>query len=139
MPAQDSNKKGPNIQMVDLLGQYQEIKTEIDKAISDAIISSKFINGPQVSEFAAKLASYTGSKYVIPCANGTDALQVAMMALGFEPGDEVIVPAFTYVSAVETIALLGLVPRFVDVDPDTFNIDPSQIEKSITPRTRGIV
>ena len=128
-----------NIQMVDLVGQYKEIKTEIDKAISDVILSAKFINGPQVTEFASKLESYTGAGFVILCANGTDALQVAMMALKFKPGDEIIVPTFTYVATVETIALLGLKPIFVDVDPNTFNIDPSQIEKSITPLTKGII
>jgi UDP-2-acetamido-2-deoxy-ribo-hexuluronate aminotransferase len=132
-------KRLNKIQMVDLVGQYREIKERIDKVISDVILSSKFINGPQVSEFSTKLKDYTGAGYVIPCANGTDALQIAMMALNFKPGDEVIVPAFAYVAAVEVIALLGLKPQLVDVDPDTFNIDPAIIEKSITPKTKGIV
>lgn len=127
------------IQMVDLLGQYEEIKAEIDDAISAVILSSGFINGPQVSEFATNLKNFTGAGYVIPCANGTDALQIAMMALDFKPGDDVIVPAFTQGSAVEMIVLLGLNPRFVDVDPDTFCIDPASIEQNITSRTKGIV
>ena len=128
-----------SIQMVDLVGQYKEIKTEIDKAISAVLLSAKFVNGPEVHEFATNLKNYTGAGFVVPCANGTDALQIAMMALEFERGDEIIVPAFTYVATVEAIALLGLKPRLVDVDPDTFNINPKSIEQNINSRTRGIV
>ena len=127
------------IQMVDLVGQYQEIEGDIQSAIKGVIYSSAFINGPEVWEFADELKEYTGAGFVVPCANGTDALQVALMALDPELGDEVIVPAFTYVATVEVIALLGLKPVFVDVDPGTFNIDPGLIEPAITPRTKAIM
>ena len=127
------------IQMVDLKSQYEKIKTEIDSAIHDVIESSAFINGPEVKNFQQDLEKYLGVKHVIPCANGTDALQVAMMALGLKPGDEVIAPSFTFVATAEVIALLGLTPVLVDVDPDTFNIDPEAIERAITPKTKAIV
>ena len=125
--------------MVDLHGQYMKIKAEIDAAIAEVIDSSAFINGPVVGRFASALAQYTGARHVIPCGNGTDALQIALMALGLKPGDEVIVPAFTYVASAEVIALLGLRPVMVDVDRDTFNTDIRFIEKAITPRTRAII
>jgi UDP-2-acetamido-2-deoxy-ribo-hexuluronate aminotransferase len=127
------------IQMVDLRSQYEKIKEEVDAAMQEVIDQTAFINGPQVRLFADELKQYLNCKYVIPCGNGTDALQIAMMALGFKPGDEVIVPAFTYIAAVEVIALLGLKPVFVDVDPDTFQIDASQIEPVISDKTVAIV
>jgi len=125
--------------MVDLKGQYNKIKTEIDSNIREVIDSCAFINGPAVKSFQQDLEQYLGIKHVIPCANGTDALQVSMMALGLKPGDEVITVSFTFIATVEVISLLGLTPVFVDVDPDTFNIDPGAIEKAITPRTKAIV
>ena len=128
-----------NIQMVDLHGQYLRIKDEVQAAMQEVIDNSAFINGPQVGKFADELADYLGVKHVIPCANGTDALQVACMALGLKPGDEVIVPVFTYVATAEIIALLGLVPIMVDVHPDTFNIDVDLARKRITARTKAIV
>lgn len=127
------------IQMVDLKQQYQKLKAEIDSAVLNVLESSAFINGPQVQAFADALARYNGVKHVIPCANGTDALQIAMMALDLQPGDEVITPSFTYIATTEVIALLKLTPVFVDVDPKTFCIDPQAIEKAITPKTRAIV
>ena len=127
------------IQMVDLHGQYMKIKADIDAAIAEVIDSSAYINGPAVGRFASALAQYTGARHVIPCGNGTDALQIALMALGLKPGDEVIVPAFTYVASAEVIALLGLRPVMVDVDRDTFNTDIRFIEKAITPMTRAII
>ena len=127
------------IQMVDLNGQYDKIKTEVDKAVISCISSSAFINGPAVQEFQTGLESYLGVKHVIPCANGTDSLQIAMMALELQPSDEVICPAFTYVATAEVIGLLGLTPVMVDVDPKTFNITASEIEKAITPNTKAIV
>jgi len=127
------------INMVDLKGQYEKIKDEVDKAILNVIDSTAFINGPEVKNFQQELEKYLGVKHVIPCANGTDALQVSMMALGLKPGDEVIAPSFTFVATTEVIALLGLTPVLVDVDPDTFNIDPKAIEKAITPKTKAIV
>src|ERR1700744_6500048 len=111
------------IQMVDLKGQYQKIKTEVDSAIQNVIDNTAFINGPAVKEFQADLEKYLGVKNVIPCANGTDALQIAMMALGLKPGDEVITPSYTYIATVEVVALLRLTPVFVDVDADTFTIN----------------
>lgn len=125
--------------MVDLKGQYNRIKQEIDTAIINCVESAEFINGKLVQQFAANLGKYTGAAYVIPCANGTDALQIAMMAFDLQPGDEVIVPAFTYVATAEVIALLRLKPVWVDVYPDTFNIDCSKIEAAITPKTKAIV
>lgn len=127
------------IQMVDLKKQYHKIKSDIDNAIQDCIDNAAFINGPQVSSFADKLADYLDVEKVIPCANGTDALQIALMALDLQRGDEIIVPAFTYVATAEVIGLLGLVPVMVDVDPDTFNISAEEIEKAVSARTRAIV
>jgi UDP-2-acetamido-2-deoxy-ribo-hexuluronate aminotransferase len=127
------------IQMVDLKGQYNKIKTEVDQAVISCISSSAFINGPEVKEFQTSLESYLGVKHVIPCANGTDSLQIAMMALELQPGDEVICPAFTYVATAEVIGLLGLIPVMVDVDPKTFNLTASEVEKAITPNTKAIV
>ena len=125
--------------MVDLKGQYQKIKEEIDSEISKVIDSTAFINGPVVKEFQTNLSHYLGCKHVITCGNGTDALQISMMALGLQPGDEVITTPFTFIATVEVVALLGLKPVFVDVCPYTYNIDVSQIEAAITPRTKAIV
>lgn len=125
--------------MVDLLGQYEKIKPEVDKAIQNVLNSSAFINGPDVKAFADELAAYLQVKHVIPCANGTDALQIAMMALGFKPGDEVITTSFTYVATCEVIALLKLKPVLVEVNPHTFTIDPAAFEKAITPKTVAVV
>lgn len=125
--------------MVDLGSQYQKIKPQVDKAIMDVVESSAFINGPEVKSFQKELEDYLKVKHVIPCANGTDALQIAMMGLGLKPGDEVITATFTYVATAEVIALLGLTPVLVDVDPKTFNIDPEQIKAVITPKTKAIV
>jgi len=127
------------IQMVDLKGQYDKIKKQIDSAIQGCIDTTTFINGPQVASFSAKLEKYLGVNKVIPCANGTDALQITLMALGLQAGDEVIVPAFTYVATAEVIGLLGLTPVMVDVDPDTFNIDTNEIKKALSPKTKAIV
>jgi dTDP-4-amino-4,6-dideoxygalactose transaminase len=127
------------IQMVDLVSQYEKIKPEIDSAISEVIENAHFINGPEVTNFSEDLKDYLGVKNVIPCANGTDALQIAMMALGLKPGDEVITPSFTYIATTEVIALLGLKPVFVEVNKDTFCIDAEAIEKAITPKTKAIV
>jgi dTDP-4-amino-4,6-dideoxygalactose transaminase len=127
------------IQMVDLRSQYLNIKTEIDKGIQEVIDACAFINGPAVQTFQKNLEQYLGVKHVIPCANGTDALQVAMMALNLKPGDEVITTSFTFIATAEVIALLKLTPVLVDVDPDTFNIDPRAIERAITPKTKAIV
>jgi UDP-2-acetamido-2-deoxy-ribo-hexuluronate aminotransferase len=125
--------------MVDTKTQYQKIKPEVDKAVLDVLESSQFIGGKAVNDFAAHLAAYNGSKHVIPCANGTDALQIAMMALGIGPGDEVITPSFTYIATVEVAALLGVKPIFVEVDKQTFCIDATKIEEAITPNTKAIV
>lgn len=127
------------IQMVDLRSQYLRIKDEIDAGIQEVIDSCAFINGPAVKAFQAELEDYLDVKHVIPCANGTDALQVAMMALDLKPGDEIIAPSFTFIATAEVIALLGLTPVLVDVDPDTFNIDPEAVEKAITSKTKAIV
>jgi UDP-2-acetamido-2-deoxy-ribo-hexuluronate aminotransferase len=127
------------IKMVDLHAQYMRIRPEIDSAIEDVLTSTAFIQGPQVSSFADALSKYTGAKHVIPCANGTDALQIAMMALDLKADNEVILPVHTYVATAEVIALLGLKPVFVDVDPDTYNIDISAIENKITQKTKAIV
>jgi UDP-2-acetamido-2-deoxy-ribo-hexuluronate aminotransferase len=127
------------IQMVDLIGQYEKIQAEIDKAVLDVIRSSAYINGPEVHAFREELEKYLKVNYVIPCANGTDALQIAMMALGLQPGDEVITASFTYVATAEVIALLKLKPVLVDVLPGTFLIDPKAIEAAITPKTKAIV
>ena len=127
------------IQMVDTKTQYHKIKAEVDKAVIDVMESTAFINGKIVQDFAANLSAYLGIKHTIPCANGTDALQIAMMALGLQPGDEVITPSFTYIATTEVIALLKLTPVFVEVNPQTFCIDPVAIEKAITPKTKLIV
>lgn len=127
------------IQMVDLKTQYHRIKPEIDAAIQEVLESTAFINGPSVKSFQNNLETYLNVKHVIPVANGTDALQIAMMALGLKPGDEVITASFTYVATAEVIALLGLTPILVDVLPDTFNIDPAAVEKAVTPKTKAIV
>ncbi len=127
------------IQMVDTKTQYLKIKKEIDEAVIAVMESSRFIGGPVVTNFANNLAAYHGSKHVIPCANGTDALQIAMMALGLKAGDEVITPSFTYIATVEVAALLGIKPIFVEVDKNTFCIDPSVIENAITPKTKAII
>lgn len=127
------------IQMVDLISQYNKIQQEVDKKVIDVIRSSAYINGPEVKEFQKELEDYLSANHVIPCANGTDALQVAMMALDLKPGDEVITASFTYVATAEVIALLGLTPVLVDVDPDTFNIDPQAIRNAITDKTKAIV
>jgi UDP-2-acetamido-2-deoxy-ribo-hexuluronate aminotransferase len=127
------------IQMVDTHTQYHKIKEEVDKAVIDVMESSAFINGKTVGEFASNLAQYLNVKHVIPCGNGTDALQIALMALGLQPGDEVITPSFTYIATTEVVALLRLTPVFVEVDKQTFNIDPAAIEKAITPKTKAIV
>ncbi len=132
-------KTAKKIQMVDLKSQYEKIKTEVDAAIQNVLDNTAFINGPEVKAFQAELEQYLGVKHVIPCANGTDALQIAMMALDLKPGDEVITADFTYVATAEVIALLGLKPVLVDVVPDTFEIDIQAIEKAITPKTKAIV
>ena len=128
-----------NIQMVDLRSQYLKIKSEIDDAIHDIVESCSFINGPSVENFANNLGQYLNGTYVIPCANGTDALQIALMVLNLKPGDEVIVPAFTYAATAEVIALLKLTPVFVDIDPATFNISVDAIKDAITPKTKVII
>lgn len=128
-----------SIQMVDLKKQYQKIKSEVDVALQSVIDSAAFINGKPVQDFTLHLSEYLNIKHVIPCANGTDALQIAMMALDLQPGDEIITPSFTYIATVEVIALLKLTPVFVEVDPKTFCIDPVAIEAAITPKTKAIV
>lgn len=125
--------------MVDLKGQYEKIKKEVDAGINDVINSTAFINGPAVKEFQSDFEKYLDVKHVIPCANGTDALQISMMALGLKPGDEVITASFTYVATAEVIGLLGLTPVLVDVNADTFDIDVNAIERAITPKTKAIV
>jgi UDP-2-acetamido-2-deoxy-ribo-hexuluronate aminotransferase len=127
------------IQMVDLVGQYEKIKPEVDEAILGVIRTAAFINGPEVKSFEQELSSYLEVKHTIGCANGTDALQIAMMALDLQPGDEVITPSFTFVATVEVVALLGLKPVFAEVLPGTFNLDPADVARKITPRTKAIV
>ncbi|MBZ0327359.1 MAG: DegT/DnrJ/EryC1/StrS family aminotransferase [Altibacter sp.] len=127
------------IQMVDLKGQYEYIKDRVNASVLDVIESTAFINGPEVHQFQKELETYLGVKHVIPCANGTDALQIAMMGLGLKPGDEVITADFTFAATVEVIALLGLTPVLVDVDPVDFNIDIAAIKRAITPKTKAIV
>ena len=127
------------IQMVDLKGQYEKIKDQVDASIAEVLDTTAFINVPEVQKFQKELEDYMQVKHVIPCANGTDALQIAMMGLGLKPGDEVITADFTFAATVEVIALLQLTPVLVDVEPDTFNIDPEAIKKAITPKTRAIV
>ena len=125
--------------MVDLQGQYQQIKETVNGAIEGVLNSSAYINGPLVHEFQADLEKYLDVKHVIPCANGTDALQIAMMGLGLEQGDEVITADFTFAATVEVIALLKLTPVLVDVDPKTYNIDIAALKRAITPKTKAIV
>ncbi len=125
--------------MVDLKGQYEDIKEEINGSFEEILDTTAFINGPEVHNFQKELEAYLGVKHVIPCANGTDALQIAMMGLGLQPGDEVITADFTFAATVEVIALLQLTPVLVDVEPDSFNIDPQAIKNAITPETKAIV
>ncbi|MBK7524163.1 MAG: DegT/DnrJ/EryC1/StrS family aminotransferase [Saprospiraceae bacterium] len=127
------------LQMVDVKSQYVKIKEEVDRGIHEVLDTTIFIGGPKVKKFQEELEVYLGVKHVIPCANGTDAIQIALMGLGLRPGDEVIVPAFTYVATAEVIALLGLIPVMVDVDADSFNVSVEGIKKAITPRTKAIV
>ena len=127
------------IQMVDLQSQYAFIREQVEAGMQEVLSNAQFINGPAVKSFQSNLEAYLGVKHVIPCANGTDALQVAMMGLGLQPGDEVITADFTFAATVEVIALLGLTPVLVDVDPVSFNISPQAIEKAITPKTKAIV
>lgn len=125
--------------MVDLYGQYEELKAEIDAGMRSVIAESAFINGPAVGAFARELSDYLGVRHTLPCGNGTDALILALMAIGLAPGDEVIVPAFTYAATAEAVALLGGVPVMADVDPATFGIDPESIRRLVSPRTRAII
>lgn len=127
------------IQMVDTKTQYLAIKNEVDAAIHEVLDSAAYINGKEVKDFSQNLATYLDAKHVIPCANGTDALQIAMMALGLQPGDEVITPSFTYIATTEVVALLNLKPVFVDVDPVTYCMDIESLKKAITPKTKAIV
>jgi len=127
------------IQMVDLVSQYEKIKPAVLPLMEDIMSKAQFINGPEVSAFKNELEDYLGVKHVIPCANGTDALQISLMSLGLNPGDEVITPSFTYIATTEVIALLGLKPIFVEVDPKTFCIDPEELAAALTPRTKAIV
>jgi UDP-2-acetamido-2-deoxy-ribo-hexuluronate aminotransferase len=127
------------IQMVDLMTQYQKIKPAVDEAILSVIEKAQFINGPEVISFQKEMEDYLNVKHVIPCANGTDALQIALMALGLRPGDEVLTPSFTYIATTEVIALLGLKPVFVEVEGDTFCIDPDALRSAITSKTKAIV
>ena len=128
-----------NIQMVDLKSQYMKIKPQVDQVINDVLSSTQFINGEHVKSFQNELAAYLDVKHVITCANGTDALQISMMALGLKPGDEIITPSFTYIATTEVIGLLGLKPVFVDCDPKNFNISVDEVEKAITKKTKAIV
>jgi UDP-2-acetamido-2-deoxy-ribo-hexuluronate aminotransferase len=139
LPLPQTKKRMVPIQMVDLKRQYLKIKPEVDAAMANVLDNTAFINGKAVADFTQHLQEYLDVKHVIPCANGTDALQIAMMALGLEPGDEVITPSFTYIATTEVIALLRLKPVFVDVDPETFCIDVSKIRAAITPKTKAIV
>ncbi|NVE92094.1 DegT/DnrJ/EryC1/StrS family aminotransferase [Vreelandella titanicae] len=127
------------MQFIDLAAQQERIKDKIDANIQKVLAHGNYILGPEVSELEGKLAAFTGAKYCITCANGTDALQIAQMALGIGPGDEVITPGFTYIATAETVALLGAKPVYVDIDPKTYNLDPAQLEAAITPRTKAII
>ncbi|QNU62098.1 DegT/DnrJ/EryC1/StrS family aminotransferase [Vreelandella titanicae] len=127
------------MQFIDLAAQQERIKDKIDANIQKVLAHGNYILGPEVSELENKLAAFTGAKYCITCANGTDALQIAQMALGIGPGDEVITPGFTYIATAETVALLGAKPVYVDIDPNTYNLDPAQLEAAITPRTKAII
>ncbi|MBV2181838.1 MAG: DegT/DnrJ/EryC1/StrS family aminotransferase [Castellaniella sp.] len=127
------------MQFVDLQAQYQRLKSEIDAGIQRVLAHGQFILGPEVAQLEERLADYTGAKHCITVANGTDALQIAQMALGIGPGDEVITPGFTYIATAETVALLGAKPVYVDIDPRTYTLDPARLEAAITPRTRAII
>ncbi|ABR73488.1 DegT/DnrJ/EryC1/StrS family aminotransferase [Actinobacillus succinogenes] len=127
------------MEFIDLKAQQQRIKAQIDAGIQNVLTHGKYILGPEVAELEEKLAAYVGAKYCITCANGTDALQIAQMALGIGAGDEVITPGFTYIATAETVALLGAKPVYVDVDPKTYNIDPAKLEAAITARTKAII
>jgi len=127
------------IQMVDLQRQYAGIKQQVNAAIQEVLETAAFINGKQVTDFSRNLSDYLNIPHVIPCANGTDALQIALMGLGLQPGDEVITPSFTFIATTEVVALLGLKPVFADVDPKTFCLDPASLEKQITQKTKAIV
>jgi dTDP-4-amino-4,6-dideoxygalactose transaminase len=139
LPEKDIPKMNSTIQMVDVVGQYQKIKPEIDAAIQRVMNSGQYILGKEVSEFENEIAAYLGVRHAIGCASGTDALQAAMMALGVQPGDEVITTPFTFVATTETIVLLGAKPVYVDIDPQTFNLDPAGIELAITKKTKAII
>lgn len=127
------------MEFIDLKTQYQRLKTNIDAGIQRVLDHGQYILGPEVAELEEKLAAFVGAKYCITCANGTDALQIAQMALGIGPGDEVITPGFTYIATAETVALLGAKPVYVDIDPRTYNLDPQLLEAAITPRTKAII
>src|ERR1035437_11153615 len=127
------------LQMVDLKRQYHKIKSEIDEAILNVLESTAFVNGPDVNHFASELAEYLGVKHVIPCANGTDALQISLMALGLQPGDELITPSYTYIATVEVVALLHLKPVFADVDANTFTMNIDSVRKAVTSKTKAIL
>jgi len=133
------NEKTNPMEFIDLKTQYQRLKADIDAGIQRVLDHGQYILGPEVAELEEKLAAYTGSKYCISVANGTDALQIAQMALGIGPGDEVITPGFTYIATAETVALLGAKPVYVDIDPRTYNLDPALLEAAITPHTKAIV
>ena len=128
-----------SIKMVDLNGQYQAIKSELDIAIYSVINTTSFINGPAVKEFQNNLQNYLNVKHVIPCANGTDALQLALMSLNLSPGDEIITSDFTFASTAEVVLLMGLKLKLVDINEETFNIDPLSVERAITPKTKAII
>lgn len=127
------------IEFIDLKAQQERIKDKIDAGIQRVLAHGQYILGPEVAELEEKLADFVGAKYCITCANGTDALQIAQMALGIGPGDEVITPGFTYIATAETVALLGAKPVYVDIDPRTYNLDPALLEAAITPRTKAII
>lgn len=127
------------MEFCDLKSQYQRLKSDIDAGIQRVLDHGQYILGPEVAELEEKLAAFTGTKYCITCANGTDALQIAQMAFGIGPGDEVITPGFTYIATAETVALLGAKPVYVDIDPRTYNLDPQLLEAAITPRTKAII
>src|ERR1700742_43551 len=127
------------LQMVDLKRQYEKINPEIIPTIPNAIAAPPFIAGPHWQHFFTELPTYLGVKHVIPCANGTDAIQIALMALGLKPGDEVITPSFTFIATVEVVALLGLKPVFVEVDAETYTVSPEAIEAAITAKTKAII
>ena len=137
--AQQPRMTMEGIQMVDLIGQHQKIENELQQAMGRVLETGAFVKGPEVKAFAEELGTFTGAKHVIPCGNGTDALQIAMMALGIGPGDEVITTGFTFISTVEVVALLGARPVLVDIDPMSFTIDAAQVEEAITKRTKAIV